>query len=108
MVFGQRFDPHSVKRFCVDRKGAANPYTSRNGYMTSFLDKEGEVSIRLDRTERDNFIERYDSRIPVQYGSQMKDFVVMPDDMVDSDEGREWFAKSWHWVGTLEPKPTKK
>ena len=24
----------------VDRKGAANPYTSRHGYMTSFIDKE--------------------------------------------------------------------
>jgi len=22
----------------VERKGAANPYTSRNGYMTSFID----------------------------------------------------------------------
>ena len=32
----------------VERKGAANPYTSRHGHMTSFIDKEGEVSIRLD------------------------------------------------------------
>ena len=92
----------------VDRKGAANPYTSRNGHMTSFLDKEGEVSIRLDKADREVFLDRYDSRISVQYGAQMKDFVVIPDDLVDSDEGREWFARSWDWVGTLTPKPTKK
>jgi hypothetical protein len=38
----------------------------------------------------------------------MKEFVVMPEDLVDSDEGREWFARSWEWVGTLKPKPTRK
>jgi len=93
----------------VERKGAANPYTSRNGQMTSFLDKAGEVSIRLDETDREEFIERYDSRISVQYGSQMKEFVVVPDDMLEAmDEVKDWFAKSWDWVGTLEPKPTKK
>jgi hypothetical protein len=93
----------------VERKGAANPYTSRNGHMTSFLDKAGEVSIRLGKADREEFIETYDSRISVQYGSQMKEFVVMPDSMLeDVDEAREWFVKSWDWVGTLEPKPTKK
>jgi hypothetical protein len=93
----------------VERKGAANPYTSRNGQMTSFLDKAGEVSIRLDETDREEFIERYDSRISVQYGSQMKEFVVVPDDMLEAmDEVKDWFARSWDWVGTLEPKPTKK
>lgn len=89
----------------VERKGAANPYTSRNGYMTSFIDKEGEVSIRLDEEDRADFLEKYDSRISVQYGSQMKEFVVVPDDLLErQDEVRDWFARSWNWVGTLEPK----
>lgn len=89
----------------VERKGAANPYTSRNGYMTSFIDKAGEVSIRLDKLDRVEFLERYDSRISVQYGSQMKEFVVVPNDMLEAqDEIRAWFAKSWEWVGTLDPK----
>ncbi|MGD2043314.1 MAG: hypothetical protein PVJ28_06645 [Acidimicrobiia bacterium] len=89
----------------VERKGAANPYTSRNGHMTSFIDKAGEVSIRLDEEDREEFLEKYDSRIPVQYGSQMKEFVVVPDDLLErQDEVRSWFVKSWDWVGTLEPK----
>lgn len=91
----------------VDRKGAANPYTSQNGYMTSFLDKVGEVSIRLDKPQRDEFIETYDSRISEQYGSKMREFVLMPDDLVGTAEGRDWFRRSWEWVGTLEPRPTK-
>lgn len=89
----------------VDLKGAANPYTSRNGHMTSFLDKTGAVSIRLDEESREDFIERYDTQLSVQYGSVMKEFVVVPDDLLDSDnEISAWFARSWEWVGTLEPK----
>jgi hypothetical protein len=89
----------------VERKGAANPYTSRNGHMTSFIDKKGEVSIRLDEEGRQEFMERYDSGISVQYGSQMKEFVVVPDELLEQrDEIREWFVRSWEWVGTKEPK----
>lgn len=93
----------------VDRKGAANPYTSRNGHMTSFIDKEGEVSIRLDRADREEFMERYDTGLTVQFGSAMKEFVAVPDDLLERpDELRDWFVRSWEWVGTLKPKPTKK
>lgn len=89
----------------VSLKGAANPYTSRNGYMTSFLDKTGAVSIRLDEESRGEFIERYDAQLSVQYGSVMKEFVVVPDDLLASDdEISVWFARSWDWVGSLEPK----
>ena len=89
----------------VERKGAANPYTSRNGHMTSFIDKAGEVSIRLEKAERETFIEEYGSRISMQYGKQMKDFVVVPDELLErQDELRPWFVRSWEWVGTLEPK----
>ena len=89
----------------VERKGAANPYTSRNERMTSFIDKEGEVSIRLDKADREAFIERYGSRISVQYGKNMPEFVVVPDSLLERpDEIRPWFVRSWEWVGTLGPK----
>ena len=89
----------------VDRKGAASPYTSRNGYMTSFIDKEGGVSIRLDKAGRTEFIEQYESRISTQYGKNMPEFVVVPDGLLErQDEIRPWFVRSWEWVGTLEPK----
>jgi hypothetical protein len=89
----------------VDRKGAANPYTSRNGYMASFIDKEGQVSIRLDKADRDEFIAQYKSRISTQYGKNMPEFVVVPDDLLArQDELRPWFERSWAWVGTRDPK----
>ena len=89
----------------VDRKGAANPYTSRNGYMTSFIDKAGEVSLRLSRADQAEFIESYDTRIPVQYGKNMPDFAVVPNDLLErQDELRPWFVRSWEFVGALDPK----
>jgi len=89
----------------IDRKGAANPYTSRNGYMTSFIDKAGEVSLRLSRADQAEFIESYDTRIPVQYGKNMPDFAVVPNDLLErQDELRPWFVRSWEFVGTLDPK----
>jgi hypothetical protein len=89
----------------VERKGAANPYTSRNGYMTSFIDKAGEVSLRLSRADQAEFIESYATRIPVQYGRNMPDFAVVPNDLLErQDELRPWFVRSWEFVGTLDPK----
>lgn len=89
----------------VERKGAANPYTSRNGYMTSFIDRDGEVSIRLAKPDRDEFITRYESRISQQYGRQMPEFAVVPDELLERpDELRPWFVRSWEWVGTLDSK----
>ena len=73
--------------------------------MTSFIDKEGEVSIRLDKADREQFIEHYGSRISVQYGKNMPEFVVVPDGLLErQDEIRPWFIRSWEWVGTLAPK----
>lgn len=89
----------------VERKGAANPYTSRNGYMTSFIDKAGEVSLRLSKADQAEFIETYESRVPVQYGKNMPDFAVVPGALLDDLEAlRPWFVRSWDFVGTLEPK----
>jgi hypothetical protein len=89
----------------IERKGAANPYTSRNGHMTSFIDRDGDVSIRLGKADRERFIADYGSRIAMQYGREMKEFAVVPDDLLRrQDELRPWFVRSWEWVGTLEPK----
>ena len=89
----------------LERKGAANPYTSRNGYMTSFIDKNGEVSLRLSKADQAEFIEAYDTRVPVQYAKDMPDFVVVPDDLLErQDELRPWFVRSWEFVGTLDAK----
>ena len=52
----------------VERKGAANPYTSRNGHMFSKLDKSGKVILRLPIEVLEAFLRKYKTKLPVQYG----------------------------------------
>ena len=90
-------------------KGAENPYTSRNGHMFSFLDVDGTMALRLPDDVQDEFLARYKSGPVVQYGSVMQGYVSVPADLLrKTDELRGWFNKSYDWIGTLEPKPTKR
>lgn len=99
-----------VGRFAgVERKGAANPYTSRNGWMTSFLDVDGVLSLRLSPDDRAEFADTYETQTSVQYGKPMQEFLVVPDDLLeDVDELAPWFQRSLDWVATLKPKATRR
>lgn len=52
----------------VDLKGATTAYTSRNGWMFSFLDGVGEMSLRLSAADRDEFFSIYESRATCSTG----------------------------------------
>ena len=42
-------------------------------------------------------------------GASCADMYLSPIDLLsDTDELTEWFERSRSWIGTLEPKPTKK
>ena len=93
----------------VDRKGATMPYTSLNGHMFSFLTKEGKLALRLPTQERESFLEKFKTELCVQYGSVMKEYVVVPDALLTkTQELKKYFDISYAYVGSLKPKPTKK
>ena len=83
-------------------KGAKNPYTSRNGWMTSFLDPDGLICIRLDSSALAEAIEAGAATVE-QYGRKMSDFAALPVDLGDQ-EADVWFARSWKQAGMLDPK----
>ncbi|MGI9585623.1 MAG: hypothetical protein ACR2N7_08545 [Acidimicrobiia bacterium] len=86
-------------------KGAKNPYTSRNGHMYSFLDAEGMMALRLSQELSEEFVSMYDSGPVMQYGSVMRGYVSIPDDLLsDTEQLVPWFTKAYDWIGTLEPK----
>ncbi|MDJ0925768.1 MAG: hypothetical protein QNJ77_14525 [Acidimicrobiia bacterium] len=90
-------------------KGAKNPYTSRNGHMFSFLDKDGTMALRLSDEMTDEFRSNYESGDVIQYGATMRGYSSVPGDLLaDVDTLAEWFDRSFDWIGTLPPKPTKK
>ena len=93
----------------IVRKGATMPYTSHGGHMFSFLDKTGSMALRLLPKSRDAFLEKYETTIAEQYGSQMKEFVVVPSDLLArTPELAGWFEESYQWIASLKPKPTKR
>ena len=93
-----------------DHKGAANPYSSLNGNMFSFLGKEGELALRLGKAEREEFIAAYDAELAVSYDTVMKEYVAVPDHMLlnQPDETARWLKLSYDYAKTLKPKPTKR
>lgn len=93
----------------VDRKGAKNPYTSRNGHMFSFLGPDGTMALRLSPERYEDFLADYESGPVESYGAIMRGYVSVPGSLLENtDELRSWFDESHDWIGTLKPKPTKK
>ena len=102
--------PDDLQHYCdvVDRHpeadvlGAKNPYTSRNGWMTSFLDPDGLICLRLGSADRDAVIADGGAAVQ-QYGRNMPDFASVPGDATVEQLGA-LFALSWDHAGTLPPK----
>lgn len=93
----------------IERKGKTMPYTSVNGHMFSFLSKEGRMGLRLSKEDRDEFMETFDSKLMEQHGRIMKEYVVVPDALLgDIEELSTYLEKSFQYVSSLKPKPTKK
>lgn len=89
----------------VTRKGAANPYTSGNGWMATYLGKQGEVAVRLGKEDLEEFLVEHDTARPVSYGAVMKDFALVPDDMVADPEVLAGVIRRAHGhVDSLPPK----
>lgn len=109
--------PEALERFRAvveasgygDVKGAKNPYTSHNGHMFSFLDAQGSMALHLSKELEAEFRSQYESGPVMQYNSTMRGYSSVPPELLaDAEALQEWFNRAWEWIGTLEPKPTKK
>ena len=93
----------------VERKGAAMPYTSVNGHMFSFLTKTGILALRLPGDERDVFLKKYKTKLCEQHGTVLEEYVEVPDTLLKkTSELKKYFDRSYDYVSSLKPKPTKK
>ena len=90
-------------------KGAKNPYTSRNGHMFSFLGSDGTMALRLSDELTATFREAFESGDVTSYGATMRGYSSVPRSLLeDTPTLARWIERSWSWIGTLPPKPTKK
>ena len=94
----------------IEVKGGQKlPYTSLNGNMFSFVTKAGKVGLRMGKEEREAFIEKYESKLAENYGTVMKEYVEVPDALLENlDELTPYLEISYAYAGTLKPKATKK
>lgn len=93
----------------VERKGATMPYTSVNGNMFSLFTKEGTLALRLPADERAAFVDKYKTRLTVQYGATMQEYVDVPDSLLaDARAMNRLFAISYEYAKSLRAKPTRR
>jgi len=92
----------------IERKGDANPYTSLNGNMFTLL-HQSRLAIRLPEDEREKFLKKYKTTLFEAYGTVMKEYVAVPDDLLENTkELKKYLDLSYKYAKTLKPKPTKK
>ena len=93
----------------IERKGVTNPYTSFNGHMFTHLSNTGTMGLRLPKEEREAFLEKYDTTLYESYGAIMKEYVTVPDSLLENtEELKPYLDLSYEYIKTLKPKPTKK
>jgi hypothetical protein len=93
----------------IERKGVTSPYTSVNGHMFSYLSKSGSMGLRLPKEERETFLEKYNTTLYEQFGRIMKEFVTVPDTLLqNTEELKGYLDMSYAYTKSLKPKPTKK
>ena len=93
----------------IERKGAANPYTSLNGHMFTLLHQSGTLAIRLPQDKREEFLQKYKTTLFKAYGVVMREYVTVPDSLLrKTKELQKYLEFSYEYVKTLKPKPTKK
>ncbi len=91
----------------VERNGAASAYTSLNGHMFSFMTETGILALRLPADERESFLKKYRTKLCVQYGTVMKEYVEVPAALLEKTrELKTFFDISYTYVASLKPKPT--
>ncbi len=77
--------------------------------MFSYLHSSGAMALRLPKRERENFLEKYDTKLFEAYGVVQKEYVTVPDGlMANTDELQPYITISYEYAKSLKPKPTKK
>ena len=92
----------------AERKGATMPYTSINGHMFSYFTKDDFLALRLPEPERSLFLGRYQTELVKQYGIVQKEYVVVPEFLLENlAELQPFFKSSIRYVNSLKPKKKK-
>lgn len=105
----ERYEALVTAHFGDKVKGKANRYTSMNGNMYSFLDKDGTICLRLSEAGKEAFNTANGTSDVIQYGAVMRGYVAVPEAFYDDEERLSAvFGECLENARTLPAKPTKK
>lgn len=89
----------------IELKGKNNLYTSSNGYMFSFVNKDDELGIRLPKDAQAEFLSQYSTGPFKSYGATMRDYVVIPQEILaDSQLIARYLKQGFDYVNSLPNK----
>ena len=89
----------------IGRKGDTVPYTSYNGNMFSYLEKDGSLGLRLPEEALESFLKKYKTTRFLSYGIVKKEYALVPDKLLkNTKELKPYFDLSFEYVKTLKPK----
>lgn len=94
----------------IELKGGLKlPYTSYQGNMFSQLTKAGVLGLRLGLAEREAFIAQFDCGLLKTYGTVMKEYVAVPDQLLDDRQRLlPYLEQSYAYAKTLKPQKRKR
>jgi len=94
----------------IELKGGLKlPYTSYQGNMFSQLTKAGVLGLRMGKAEREAFMVKYNSELLVTYGTVMKEYVAVPDELLeDAQRLLPYLEQSYAYAKTLKPQQRKR
>jgi hypothetical protein len=93
----------------IERKGAANPYTSVNGNMFTLLSPSGGMALRLPNDERQKFLQKYGTTLFEGNGAVMKEYVAVPPELLANTKVmKKYLAISYEYARGLKAKATKR
>jgi hypothetical protein len=92
----------------ISIKGKILPFTTYNGYVFSFLDKDGVLALRLPSKARKTFIRKYRATCCEANGTVLKEYVVIPEKLItEIEELKQYFELSFQYVSKLRSKPKR-
>lgn len=89
----------------LERKGKTMPYTSSNGHMFSFINKDDEMGIRLSKTDTAAFDAKYGAKPFMSHGATMREYVLIPEELLhQKEELSRYLKKGFEFVNSKLPK----
>ncbi len=88
-----------------ERKGKNLVYTSANGHMFSFLNKDGDLGMRYSKEVQEQYFKKLKTTLFMSHGAVMKGYILIPEEMLSNLNAlARLLNESYDYVMSLDPK----